>query len=379
MHVVSSNTVSETIYNTFNLLQQKGIKQGGTRNGGATALFDANLVIKNPRSRHLSLVGRKSNIYQMIAETFWVMSGSSEISPYLSFFLPRAPQYSDDGQNWHGAYGPRIYGYNQFKDALNRFANEGLETRRSFIQIGFPEFDSDEAIAEAYGEGHKPKDIPCNREIHFYVDQGKFCSKVIQRSGDLLFGAGSINPFEFSFLQELMFNEVKNLYPEIELGRYSWSITNAHVYDAFADQVGDVLNYPKHEFPENDMRLIGPSIDLWQGFFGTVVNYITHIIQQEYQYGAQLKEEFAETSKELLQTFIDFNVPTENNILWHYVSLVLHYVVSKKMMALFNMSALDLQENGLALEYDFNVQLRNAGDLYKEVNESRFTNFVVRA
>jgi hypothetical protein len=43
------------------------------------------------------------------------------------------------------------------------------------------------------------------------------------------------------------------------------------------------------------------------------------------------------------------------------------------------MSALDLQENGLALEYDFNVQLRNAGDLYKEVNESRFTNFVVRA
>jgi hypothetical protein len=129
----------------------------------------------------------------------------------------------------------------------------------------------------------------------------------------------------------------------------------------------------------NDMRLIGPSIDLWQGFFGTVVNYITHIIQQEYQYGAQLKEEFAETSKELLQTFIDFNVPTENNILWHYVSLVLHYVVSKKMMALFNMSALDLQENGLALEYDFNVQLRNAGDLYKEVNESRFTNFVVRA
>ena len=332
MHLISGNTLSSTTLQLYNKILSDGHYQE-SRNGGSTSLHDVTLEITNPRSRHLSLEGRNSNIIAMIAETFWVMAGLENVDPYLSYFLPRAPQYSDNGKTWHGAYGPRIYQHNQHIDALRAFIDDGLYTRRSFITISDPTQDCASNIAELYGDGHKAKDIPCNRELNFYVEKGdQFVCKAIQRSGDAIFGTGSINPFEFSFIHELMFNEVKSRYPDIKLGAYRWHVTNAHLYDFSKSQAEDAVtktsNYHTSSVNENDMPLIGPDIDSWQDFFSVIVTLFTDIISTNRfdKFGGD------EIIHRVWDIFRDFEVPIQGNLLYEYVTLVLQYITNKEQI-----------------------------------------------
>lgn len=324
---IEGSTLSQTIRVAFQKLAEQGTHQP-SRNGGNTSLYNTFLRVDNPRSRHLHMEGRKSNIFQLIAETFWVMAGADVLSPYLSFFLPRALNYSDDGQTWHGAYGPRMYNHGQLPGVIETFKTDGKMTRRAQISIYDASLDSPLNIADEYGVDHKPKDIPCNSLMYFYVTpDDKFHLHVTQRSGDLLFGTGSINPFEFSVLQELVFNEVKKLYPEIELGYYSWYVNNAHVYDAFKDQLDAVLiSHPgENFFFQNNQPLLSPSMDNWEDFFmELLVNFSSIIATPDDD--LQFWEDWADMNK----TFKTYGVSAIDNLLYEYALMTLFYIHSKR-------------------------------------------------
>ena len=327
MLLIEGATINETIYKAFQAIQTHGA-ESPSRNGSVKQLFDTTFHINDPRSRHLNLEGRKSNIFQLIAETFWVMAGANAIDPYLSFFLPRAANYSDDGETWHGAYGPRMYAYDQVADAIADFTEDGISTRRSTITISDLSEDSKFAASEFYGEGHKLKDKPCNREIHFYVENNKFCAKTIQRSGDMLFGAGSINPFEFSFLQELMYNEVKKTHPTLELGHYRWHVTNAHVYSDFYSQVEAVLATSQPALGlVNTKELQAPGHEHWQNFFGSILSIFSAMITTD---DDKLKEVADGYLNDLLDILDHYNLKIIDNLMWDYIELIFAYIVAKK-------------------------------------------------
>lgn len=329
-HLVSGLTINETIYKAFDHLHFHGLSRG-SRNGGSKAVYHTTYMIENPRERHLHLNGRKSNIFQLIAETFWVLAGANAVAPYLEFFLPRAPQYSDDGVTWHGAYGPRMYANNQHIDALNVFKVDGVDSRRSFITISDPRLDNQEAIEVLYGEGHKAKDIPCNREIQFSVFDGKwFTAKTIQRSGDMLFGAGSINPFEFSLIHELMYHELKKFCPEVKLGPYMWHVSNAHVYDQFYSQVEAVLDPSTPQVFHHagaSMDTIGPAIEKWQEFFSTIIAHFGYLITKE----DISQQDSVDLDDWAIELFNEYEVPLANNNLLNYVYVVGRYIVYKRI------------------------------------------------
>ncbi|WAW11718.1 thymidylate synthase [Acinetobacter phage nACB2] len=241
---ITGLTINQTVGRAITSIMRMG-KEIETRNGTAKFLNDITLEIQNPRERHLSLTGRKSNIFQLMAESFWVMAGQDQVTGFLEFYLPRATDYSDDGAHWHGAYGPRIYDHGQMDDLIETFRSEGKNTRRAILMIANPMQDNLTTIQRLYGEGHKPKDIPCNREIHFYVTDNKLNCKVIQRSGDMIFGTGSINPFEFTFLQEIIYQRLLKLqgFEDLELGVYRWHVTNAHIYSNYYLQAEDVMKH----------------------------------------------------------------------------------------------------------------------------------------
>lgn len=347
MRIISGPNVSSTIRSAYKEILADGEIQP-TRNGYAKALYDVTFEVRNPRSRHLNLAGRKSNIFQLIAETFWVLSGANAVEPYLGYFLPRAINYSDDGKVWHGAYGPRLYMYNQLQDAIQLFAADKL-TRRSYVSIQMPELDSPQAFREMYGPNHVPKDVPCNQQINFYVIGGnQFVAKTIQRSGDIVFGTGSINPFEFSYLQELVFNEVRKLQPDLELGPYRWHVTNAHVYNDFENQLVDAI---ASEQPfigeENKLPSLAPSVDQWQDFFGELVAYLSFVtdrtLTKDYQ------TEWAEDVQGVQAIFAEFDQPLAYNQTYEYAEVLLHYIYGKKLGQDFN-EAYDLSSH-VSAEY----------------------------
>lgn len=197
------------------------------------------LILEDPRQRSLNIENRKSNIYQLIAESLWVTSGSDVVSGFLSIFLPRALNFSDDGENWRGAYGGRLFKLNNsFKSAIEQVADlivESPMTRQAWLPIFDPNLDLPDSLKQVYGLDFS-KDIPCNVGMNFWVSpwDNKLNVDVIQRSGDIFWGTGSINLFEFSFIQELVLAHIneRRLHnePPLELGTYCQRVTNLHYY-----------------------------------------------------------------------------------------------------------------------------------------------------
>lgn len=66
-----------------------------------------NISVERPTERVVLMPHRKNNIFAQVAETLWVIQGRSDMD-YLTHYLPRAIDFSDDGKTWRAAYGPRL-------------------------------------------------------------------------------------------------------------------------------------------------------------------------------------------------------------------------------------------------------------------------------
>lgn len=219
-----------------------------SRNGACSSLYNVDICLRNPRARELQLIGRKNCLPSVYAELFWILSGSNEIEPFLSFFLKRAKDYSDDGKRWRGGYGARLWTHNQFQSVLKHFEDDKY-TRRAVQTIYDASLDN---YIDYQKESKEMKDVPCNNWIQYYIipkeppfsSNDRFCMKVVQRSGDVIWGITNVNMFVFSALQEIMYEMVKIKYPDIDLGDYIHSVTNAHIYhnDIVKRQVEQILD-----------------------------------------------------------------------------------------------------------------------------------------
>ncbi|EOB6396895.1 thymidylate synthase [Vibrio vulnificus] len=302
-----------------------------TRNGNAVSIYDVSMVLQSPKSRHLSLIGRRNNIFSTFAETIWVLAGDNRIKPYLNFFLPRAPSYSDDGITWRGAYGERLYAYGQLENVIEQFRKEGIFTRRAVISLYMPDRDTSESLKKSYDLDNS-LDIPCNNLIHFFVTPNKKLNiKIIQRSGDLIFGVSNINLFEFSLLQEMVLQFLKyEIDEELELGYLHQSVTNLHIYsnrihqakaifDNKDKQETTIINSDHVEFPD--------SLEKTKEFFQCLVYFFESKINKD----PDEINDFEEASTQLGDIFRKFSLKIKRNLLWGYSEAILSYIYQEKL------------------------------------------------
>jgi len=151
-------------------------------------------VLQRPRERCLFLRHRGNNVFASIAETLWVLAGRNDVA-WLSHYLPRAPNFSDDGKSWRGGYGPRLRNWNGVDqvDAVRRLLVREKLTRRAVVAL----YDPDRDFVES-------KDIPCNNWLHWMVRDEQLHLNVAVRSNDVIWGFSGVNSFEWSVLQEMM-------------------------------------------------------------------------------------------------------------------------------------------------------------------------------
>lgn len=377
----SYRNINEVVTKCITRLSFDGEKQN-TRNGHALCLYDQEIILLNPLARHLSLKGRTNNIFGTIGEMFWVMSGNNKIRPMLEFFVPRAPNYSDDGETWHASYGDRLWSYKQVQHAVKMFSEDGLLTRRSTQSIFIPELDTYDNYMKAEGS---MKDVPCNQWINYYIQKvdAKYYlnMKTSQRSGDLLFGTGNINLPEFTLIQEMMLSMIREIYPdeEINLGVYKHIVTNLHIYDALEKQFNDILdgiNYNTNTaIPMGDdfLRAKFPSI-----FKADCDVYDVCIIKNFFQEIAALLEKaitfqgnqvsLEDTIDMLKKIFRQYLVSTENNSIYAYAVLCLYYIFGKRFG---NIKMNDFFRTLNITHQDANI----AGGLYFAVVNNKFRSF----
>lgn len=236
---VAGRTINEVTVNAYKEILDQAVKIP-SRNGDCSSLYDFSYRLLDPRQRHLYLNGRKSNIFQLIGETIWIQAASDNVRGYLETFLPRAPEYSDDGQTWRAGYGPRLVRYNQLNDVIKFFEKDGKMTRRAVVSIHDPSRDTFTQLKEVYDQ-EDTLDLSCNMMLIFYVTpDDRFNCRVINRSNDCVFGMG-INITEFSVIQEMIYDQVRQIHPELLLGILTVSSNNFHCYDFTRGQLESVV------------------------------------------------------------------------------------------------------------------------------------------
>lgn len=184
------------------------------------------LELTAPCERVILVPGRNNSIFAAIAETMWVLAGRNDLD-YLSAYLPRAPDFSDDGVTWRGAYGPRLRNWNgtdQIAEIRN-LLDADPTSRRAVATI----YDPDRDFVQS-------KDIPCNNWLHFLERDGKLHLNVTARSTDIWWGLSGINLFEWSVLLEVM-----AYWLGVDVGVLRFFTSSLHLYERHYRQADDVL------------------------------------------------------------------------------------------------------------------------------------------
>ena len=201
-----------------------------SRVGSTREFLFQSFTIAKPLSRELINPERKASITAQIAESVWVLSGRNDVE-WLTNYLPRAMEFSDDGKTWRGGYGPRLRG-NVEQNELDplsevvKLLNADPGTRRAVISL----YDNQRDLIES-------KDIPCNNWLHFIKRDGVLHLNVATRSNDLIWGWSGINQFEWSVLLEVVARLTNSA-----VGSITYNITSLHVYERHFDRLPHIVS-----------------------------------------------------------------------------------------------------------------------------------------
>ncbi|UYN82919.1 MAG: hypothetical protein KIT89_09380 [Microcella sp.] len=187
----------------------------------------------------------------------WVLAGRSDME-FLSRYLTRATDYSDDGAVWRAAYGPRLRAWGDLVDQIDQIRQLLLNdptSRRAVAALYDPAQDFDNAS----------KDVPCNNWLHFMLRDGRLDLNIVIRSNDILWGFSGINTFEWSVLHEAM-----AFWLGASVGSASFFISSLHLYDEFEARADRCLSQfdarSGYESGWNPVSFATP----WESFDATV-------------------------------------------------------------------------------------------------------------
>ena len=240
-------SATHAFYNNLRDIVDNG-KEIDVRGNKTKELLSRTIKIVDPLRRCYVLPHRNDNIFGKIAETLWMIKGRHDIG-WLKYYLPRAPEFSDDGKTWRGAYGPRLRNWNGHTNKVDQIKNvvelikEDKFTRRAVMSM----WDPSEDIVDS-------KDIPCNNWVHFFVrdfpagiwDNGRYASSemvdalymnVTQRSCDILWGYSGIDTFAWSVLHQMM-----AYWTGCKVGEFSHFISSLHLYERHYKRAEKILD-----------------------------------------------------------------------------------------------------------------------------------------
>lgn len=174
----------------------------------------------------------------MLAEAYWILSGDDRVET-IAPYNRRITDFSDDGERFFGAYGPKIV-------AQLPYIVEKLQTDEDSRQAGLTIWRECPP---------QTKDVPCTVAIFFNIRQRKLNCHVFMRSSDVWLGV-PYDVFNFSMLSHLvcgLLNERRLTADAIAPGQLFLTAASSHLYESNWDdaklclgsQVLDQMETPK--------------------------------------------------------------------------------------------------------------------------------------
>lgn len=163
----------------------------------------------------LSVIPRNLGYKFMYRESWWILTGRNDVDSIAKF--ARIARYSDDGNRFDGAYGPKIV------DQL-RYVVDCLDS----------DPNSRQAVINIWRENPRTsKDIPCTLSAQFLIRDGFLNCVVTMRSSDIWLGL-PYDVFNFTMLTMLVGMELHDRrpseYESLELGSLYHTAGSRHLY-----------------------------------------------------------------------------------------------------------------------------------------------------
>jgi thymidylate synthase len=208
------------------------VRSGGTlhesRAGTTKELLHQSVTIESPLERCIVVPHRNNDVFAAIAETIWVIAGRADMD-FLTRYVKRAADFSDDGVRWRAGYGPRLRNWGGKTDQLAAIVAElrgNPESRRAVISLFDPASDLSPS-----------KDVPCTDWLQFSLRDGELSLAVTVRSNDLFWGFSGINTFEWSVLHEMV-----AAWLGASVGQVTYFIGSLHVYGRHFERTNQILS-----------------------------------------------------------------------------------------------------------------------------------------
>lgn len=212
MHEISARNVNDAWSEAIQLLSKKGVARD-SRYGPVLEYPDPVVTrYERPWERVLFDPIRDANPFLHFFEGLWMLAGRSDVA-YVKQFSSKIGEFSDNGTDFHGAYGKRwrswftpytldeaenhktLYEEGDWIDQLSgviAMLKSNPDDRRAVLQMWDP-------VADFNKTG---KDFPCNTNIYFKVRQGKLYMTVCCRSNDIVWGCYGANAVHMSMLHQ---------------------------------------------------------------------------------------------------------------------------------------------------------------------------------
>jgi thymidylate synthase len=281
MKVIKVRNVHEAFPTALLILFQEGVERD-SRNGKVLVHPEpVTTVYEKPKERVLFWAERNANPFFHLFEALWMINGNKDVA-FISQFVKRMQDFSDDGKTFHGAYGYRWRDHFKIDQLLTiiKILQNNPEDRRCVLQMWDPKADL----------GQEGKDFPCNTQVYFTINhEGNLDMTVCNRSNDIVWGCYGANAVHFSFLQEFVASCIG-----CEVGRYYQISNNWHGYletvepyrhlsmngyeNPYTDKTTDQKLFPIMQTPKGqwliDLRMFmetGAVLGLRDPFFRRVV------------------------------------------------------------------------------------------------------------
>lgn len=213
-------------------------------------LLNYNITLTDPRNRVITFAERKTSTKYLLGEFIWYLSGSSDpagILPYAKFW--------DNIRNADGTinsnYGHRLFGHS-FTQGLVEGGNTDVGFKRIHQwQETIALLKRDKDTRQAIMNIHLPmdrhadnKDVPCTISLQWLIREDRLHLIVNMRSNDLILGFTN-DVFQFTMLQEAMLLQLRDTYPELQLGFYFHNAGSMHIYERHFEMADSIIKNDK--------------------------------------------------------------------------------------------------------------------------------------
>lgn len=211
-------------------------------------LSPSNLLV-NMQQPVVTTAARRLSYQFMAAEAYWILRGDDSVAG-IEPWNKHIAQFSDDGERFFGAYGPKIV--DQLPYVVNKLLTDP-STRQAGLTIW----------RESPGE---TKDYPCTIAMWFGLRGLALDMFVFMRSSDVWLGL-PYDIFNFSMvayracsIMNAAARRVGGIAP-VEPGHLHLSMVSSHLYETNFEEANKIYNNPDTD----RVQPLAPT-DLWDGF-----------------------------------------------------------------------------------------------------------------